>query len=261
MANNIGRPSAILGTDAAIEQGTKLRWNIHTGETQVRTFKGPADKVHALYQTYKAFTADVPQFDDLSFDAGRGVGILEAVKSQELLINGVPSSTVNAEPRWELLTVEERVAVEFSPAFSAFTTAQLKAVRDAYLHNTAQDPAWAGDARGDLYALYMRGVTDYPDYMYVARVTYVTTKRSTITASFDGVGVASTLSPAVTNPLFIAIKQKSIDWLKRPPCVREIERHRWEIQQEWWGIEFDTSDGAFGRVGWSAALFGGRASP
>ena len=273
MGNNVGRPGAILGTDAGIEQGTKLRWNIHTGETQVRTWKGPANKVKALYDGYKSFTAGVPDFDDLTFDAGRGVGTLEATKSGMVYVNGQQSAHQDAESRWELLAVEERVPVEYSPAFKTLSHTDVQEVRNGYLTPGFSKPAaWdvSPGLKGKLFDLLVRGCTDYLDFMYVARRTITTTLRSTLEASY--LGINSTVwtgsdgsvvhhAPAIDNPIFSGIRNEDIEWLKRPPQVREIERHRWVIEEEWWGIAHDAGSDKYGRCGWSGVLYGGRALP
>lgn len=275
---NVGNPTATLGSDAAIEQGTRLRWTNTGMEVQTRIWRGPADKVLEQYKALKTVAAGTADYDELVYDAGRGTATLEAQRAGSPTVTGDVGPDLDADPRWELMTVEERVPIEYHERWRNLTTQNVQDVVRRIDQRLGPPDVWDDVEQEALFRLMLRGVTDYPAHMYVARRTQITTRRKQITAAFGPVGKCTqtgsrkgagsisneTAGLDIDNPIFIGIKQIDIDWLVRSPTVREVERRRWSIDQEWWGIpishEVDENT-VGGRLGWSGTLYTGGYAP
>lgn len=263
----IGTPATIIGVNDAVEQNTQIDWSAREGETYRFRFRGPAVKVYNKYTQLRGTLTTTPggvapKYDNIRFDSGRGIGELVAQRSSNFTDVNNSGVETPPDPVWELDAIEERVPLENHYYFSDLSPADIREVLSWVNDPTAGDPprsSWGLQSKKDLYDLLLSGVTDYPDFMLVAKKTQVTTRRAVVTASFAHVGKAGWTSAdiGIDNALFDnfaflgngTYQATNIDWLGRPPSVREVQRRVWEISVEYWGIPLRDGASTSGRRG------------
>jgi hypothetical protein len=241
-----GDPAVKFGTADAVVQGTRRLWTPESGERQEHSYRGVSQALKTLYdQLVQAAILD-PRYEVLDFDPGRGSGLLR-VSYKGPHVNTTPT------PIYEMYCNEVQTPVENHPYFSSLTDAQLLDVIHRYTEQIAADSGWNAMQLA-LYKFYLRKMHFVTVFQFVLRESQYDAKDSTMRASWTDVNkVVTPPDTSTANKLIAAIPAS--DWLKRSPVVRLQVNRLWAIEQEWWGNP--TADGG----GWSAALYGGSATP
>lgn len=224
---------AILGSDTATPQSIKKAWGYFDGESEEATWIGPVPALDAVWAALKVVAANSPDYDSLSYDPGRGRGVITARKLSD------------GEPVYELFPNEFMKPVELHPYF-AITEPAVTADNAAVCRNELNkgtlpsqiSSLFSGTAPQKakalkLYKYLAYGFDEYAESGYVLRETKNVSKRSIVTASYEKVNeVATPPNTSISNALIGALPDG--EWLKKSPVVRVIGARRWAIQQEWW---------------------------
>lgn len=237
----------IIGSQAAIQQGSRKTWDFNTGEREIRSWKGVNTAIANLYALYKAVAGNMPELDSLDLDMGRGIGTLVASLTEDA-----------SQAVYELFANDIYKPIEqhkyFAISGTPLTATQIVNVRRAIsLGKTEAEVSaapWSFATKQlELWQLYAKGTVECVVRQYVLRETYIVSKRSQLTASYTGVEtVQDPPNAKAVNQILGNIPTQ--EWLKRTPVVRTLGKIRWSIMQEWWGAD-----------AWSAVMYGGTATP
>lgn len=247
----------VFGTNDTVKQGTMRRWNRNQGKTHSTIYRGPSDKVIALFNSMVAFGGGIADYDEVTCDEANGTGTLTATSNGAFNVDS--TNGTDADPVYEVVTnqVARKIEaapyfVETSPVLTAADISKAYAVynRTATLADGTVTPA-ASTLTGKtatLYAMLEAGIHEYYSSAYVLRCTRIVSERSLLRASFDDVNTV-TAPPSGTTVNQLIGSLPAGEWLKQGPQVRTYGNGQWEIVQEWWWA-----------TKWSSALYGGSLS-
>jgi len=244
-----GTPAVQFGSASNIPQGTRRQWAPETGERQEYLWRGLAQALAVLYESLKVDASTDPTFEGLSFDPGKGVGELRAVRRQTSI--GVPQSR---QPIYEMWVNYMQEPIENHPRYASLTEAQIAEVLRAYDEYEDADSAWSA-LELELFKFLVRGKHTYDGEMYVIRRTEYDLREGSVIARCHNVGRVDPAPPDISalNPIVGSLP--TCEWLKKAPQVRRDANRMFSVEQEWWGVP-SASGG-----GWSAALYGGTRVP
>jgi len=212
----------IIGSTAAVAQGTKRNWTFATGETSTHEWRGKASSVYSMYLLKKAQGNIIGDTDSLDYDPGRGCARLV----QRIVADGPVI--------YELYTNDLYKDIRTHATFAALTAAQRKDVYAAYDSGAGvgASASWTSTMT-DLYTFLTLGTEQYLLAQYVLRSTQTVSLRSSVRASYTGVNTVQ--EPPNTPAANVIIGNLPAgEWLKKGPMVRQYGARKWQIIQEFW---------------------------
>jgi len=245
----------ILGTNAAVEQGKKKRYQRGGSEDLLWTYRGPTAAVNTLYEAFKASALIDPRLAVLDLDEGRGLATLTVVYADDQATLGV--STENGITKiYEFIPNEFSKRPELAPYFEDITNDQIVQAYNAYRAGATDAQATAApynlaDYGYVLYKLLITGTEEYQQSAYVLRESKVVSGKNAVQTEFANVNrVETPPTAASSNNLIGAISALGGEWLKKAPAIRQISKTKWSVVTEWWWADK-----------WSAVLYGGTLVP
>ncbi len=247
----------IKGSEEVIERKKILRWRDGHGYSSEQTFTGPEEKI---VKRAKELQEEVDEFE-IRTKAGYSTLIAQSGTGDSSVI--VLPSTSGLNCYWEIIKEQFDKDIRTHPFLDVLgddKAMKLEAADNAIDDGEAIDLITAGvDSVIETYIrLRLTGTDSYIAWAYTLRKTTPLANESKKKASFEGVGKVTTGDPttgAVVIKSSRAAKKKfdipDGEWLKCPPDVVQVGRHRYHIVEDW--LRMDK---------WSAALYeGGTGTP
>ena len=242
----------VIGDDQPIQQGVSWRWNKTQGDTKSVVYKGSAEKLQALFNSYKSFGGGLANYEELQLDAMNGTGTLIASVGGQSA-----QATQDGDSMFELYANDIARRIENAPYFDSLSTEDKSKVYAVY--NRAITLPYDGSSvpAGNsltgksltLYQFLENGIHEYYESQYVLRVTMIVSERSSVRASFSGVNQVTT-PPSFSGSNAIIGALPDGEWLKKGPVLRSYGEGKWQLSQEyWWAVK------------WSSVLYGGSYVP
>jgi len=240
----------VHGFTGATLVDTVKGWTAEAGEYLTYTYAGSKDAIDTAYTAAKTSGA----WDRVEKRMDGGKGTLLCTVTADSLSGGWP---VDPQPVWEVigqdLFRDLRSFGGGTTAGLAFNAAgdqeDLEAIRRAIERAEWVGPLMVGEPDTTYARLLLRGVGEFVRSTAILRATTIVNARTVAKATWNGVdrawaltGAGGAPNPPGTGSAGIVgvisdmpdYETGKLQWLKRAPQVRSLDRGRFQIVQEWW---------------------------